>query len=212
MRPVKPPAMATWLLEHFQSGPQNDHLTGDLMEAYEQGRSHGWYWKQTVAAILVSFCHEVATHPLLGLRAISAGWATWFLFYYGVGPGILGPLVRRFFLPSGYPFAPSMQIWWIASLFVHAASGWIVARLHRSHRIAMVLLFAASVCIVQLRGLPGVWFEATNTLTNTRFLPYLIFGLELQILWPAAILLGGLWGADPERESVRQGSRAIPLT
>jgi hypothetical protein len=68
----------------------------------------------------------------------------------------------------------------------------------------MVLIFATSVFIFQLRGLPGIWFEAANTLTNTRFIPYLVYGLGLQFLWPAAILVGGLWGVDPERQSVRQ--------
>ena len=180
------------------------------MEAYEQGRSRGWYWKQVLAAIAVSFCQETVAHPVLALRAITIGWAIWFSFYYGVGPRLLGPFARRFFVPSGYPFSPLMLIWWTASLFVRAGSGWIVARLHRSHRTGMVLAFAVSVFFFDLRGLPGIWFEAANTLTNTRFLPYLVYGLEVQFLWPAAILVGGLWGADPARESVRkeQGSTA----
>jgi hypothetical protein len=126
MRSSKPPAVATWLLEHFGSGPRNDHITGDLMEAYEEGRSRGWYWKQVLAAITVSLWHEIVAHPVLTLRAITIGWAAWFSFYYGVGPGLLGPFVRRFFVPSGYPFAPSMLIWLTLSLFVRAASGWIV--------------------------------------------------------------------------------------
>jgi hypothetical protein len=55
MRSSKPPAVATWLLEHLQSGSRNDHITGDLMEAYQHGRSRAWYWKQVLAAIMVSF-------------------------------------------------------------------------------------------------------------------------------------------------------------
>ena len=204
MRLSKPPAVATWLLEHFRPGSRNDYITGDLMEAYTSGRSRTWYWKEALAAIVIGICEVVMRNPLLALRAISVGWATLFLFYYGVAPRLLGPFVRRFFLPSGFPFSPSMLVGFTMSLFVRAASGWIVARLHRTHRIAMVLLFAASVSIVQLRMLPSVWFEAANTLTNTRFLPYLIYGLELQILWPAAILVGGLWRAAPESESTDQ--------
>lgn len=201
MRPSKPPRVATWLLEHFRSGSGNDYIAGDLIEAYQGGRSRAWYWRQVLTAIAVSFHREVMAHPVLALRAIAIGWAAWFSFYDGIGPRLLGPFVRRFFSFSGYPFGPSMLIWLAASLLVRAASGWIVARFHRSHRIVMVLLFAGSVFISQLQLLPFIWRSAADTLTNTRFLPYLIYGLELQFLWPAAILFGGLWGAPAEIES-----------
>ena len=180
------------------------------MEAYQRGRSRAWYWKQVLSAIMVSFYQEIMAHPVLAFRAISVGWAAWFLFYDGIGPRLLGPFVRRFFVPSGFPFAPSMLIWLTASLLVRAASGWIVARFHRSHRIAMVLLFAASVFIFQLQELPIIGRLAADTLTNTRFLPYLVYVLELQFLWPAAILCGGLWGAPPQSKSkVREQRSAV---
>jgi hypothetical protein len=196
----RPPSVATWLLEHFHSGP-NDYITGDLIEAYQSGRSRIWYWKEVIVAVVVSFFQEIIAHPVLAVRAITIGWATLILFYYGVGPLLGRLLIGRFFRLSGYPFGPSMLIWLTLSLFVLAASGWIVGRLHRSHRIAMVLLFTASVFIFQLRSLPGIWLAAENTLTNTRFLPYLIYGLGLHFLWPVAILVGGLWGATSDRES-----------
>ncbi len=207
MRSSKLPRVATWLLEHLQSGSRNDHITGDLMEAYQRGRSRAWYWKQALTAIIVSFYQEIMAHPVLALRAIAIGWtASWFLYDYGVRP--LAPLLRRFIVFSGYPFGPSMLIGFALSLLVLAASGWIVARSHRSHRIAMVLLFASSVFIFQLRLLPTIGRSAADTLTNTRFLPYLIYGLERQLLWPAAILFGGLWGASPESESNVQEQRS----
>jgi TonB family protein len=55
MRPSRPPVVATWLLEHFRSGSTNDCITGDLIEAYQGGCSRAWYWKQVLAAIIVSF-------------------------------------------------------------------------------------------------------------------------------------------------------------
>lgn len=68
----------------------------------------------------------------------------------------------------------------------------------------MVLLFAASFTIFELRMLPWIWVETADTLTNMRFLPYLMYSLEIQILWPAAILAGGLWGASPRSEQKSQ--------
>jgi len=51
MNSVKPPRLAAWILQHF--GPELNHeaLTGDLNEAYQQGRPKGWYWRQVASAI-----------------------------------------------------------------------------------------------------------------------------------------------------------------
>jgi hypothetical protein len=58
MRSSKPPAVATWLLEHLQSGTRKDYITGDLIEAYQGGRSRAWYWKEVFAAITVGLWRE----------------------------------------------------------------------------------------------------------------------------------------------------------
>lgn len=51
MNSAKPPRLAAWLLQEF--GPELNHeaLTGDLNEAFQQGRSSGWYWRQVLAAV-----------------------------------------------------------------------------------------------------------------------------------------------------------------
>jgi hypothetical protein len=164
------------------------------MEAYQRGCSRAWYWKQVLAAIMVNFRQEIMAHPVLALRAIAVGMSTWFLYRYGVAPRLLTPIARRFLQPSGFPFSPWALTWWIVSLTVSAASGWIIARLHRPHRIGMVLVFAAFSFILQLQRLPWIWFHGANALTNTRFLPYLLYDLAALILPSLAILFGGLSG------------------
>ena len=51
MNSAKPPRLAEWILQEF--GPERNHeaLAGDLNEAFQQGRSKAWYWRQVVAAI-----------------------------------------------------------------------------------------------------------------------------------------------------------------
>jgi hypothetical protein len=202
VRLSKPPFLATWLLNHFLPSSENDHITGDLMEAYDAGRSRIWYWKEVIAAITIGVSKETVRHPLLALRAISFGWGSWLLYVYSVAPKVLYPVFRRIFTPSGYPFSPGRLMWTVTSLLVMAGSGWIVARFHRPNRITTVLLFALSVFIVQFRIFPSLWSTAANSLTNTRFLPYLIFDLEIQILFPAATLFGGLFSRSHQIDRI----------
>jgi hypothetical protein len=58
-----PPALALWLLEHWGSPYHGEALAGDLIEQYQEGRSRGWYWKQTIAAILIARWRFIRTMP-----------------------------------------------------------------------------------------------------------------------------------------------------
>lgn len=51
---LQPPRLATWLLDQFSPVLQNAPLAGDLMEAFKQGRSSSWYWRQVFGAILIA--------------------------------------------------------------------------------------------------------------------------------------------------------------
>src|SRR5262249_4451410 len=68
------PALAKWLLRHFGCGVNNDAVIGDLDERHGQGRSHLWYWRQALQAIVTSFFQEVWGHKLLAIRALLLGW------------------------------------------------------------------------------------------------------------------------------------------
>jgi hypothetical protein len=59
MTQPKPPALASWMLEHLLSGGKNEALAGDLLEEFRQRRSVAWYWRQVFGAILASFSNEI---------------------------------------------------------------------------------------------------------------------------------------------------------
>jgi hypothetical protein len=59
MTPSKPPALATWMLEHLLWGGRNEALAGDLLEEFRRRRSVAWYWRQVMGAIFASFSNEV---------------------------------------------------------------------------------------------------------------------------------------------------------
>lgn len=56
MKTRRAPRIATWILDHL--APQTTGgaaLSGDLREEFLHGRSWGWYWRQTITAVLVGY-------------------------------------------------------------------------------------------------------------------------------------------------------------
>jgi hypothetical protein len=136
----KVPVFATWLLHRFGVQRQNEALMGDLAEEYRAGKSHMWYWWQTLVAIWVTVVRDVREHKLLALRAVAMGWilakAFIWLKYYVI-----------------FPFAPYYDHWGppfrlavvqVLILAQWVLLGWLVARAHRSHAAALALMVGVS--------------------------------------------------------------------
>jgi hypothetical protein len=199
MNLLQPPTLATWLLQHFRSGPRNDSVIGDLMEQYHLGRSRTWYWRQVLMAIVISFSTEIWRHKLLTIRAVVAGWTT--LLFLCVMLRFPPPLDKSvwdllaFVIPGNWWRYRWGYFGWLMLCIVSCGSGLIVARFHRTHQTAMVLAYAVSLWLWYL---PGFCRIVTDTLGNSRYASYAVFDLALMILVPFSILLGGLWNASPK--------------
>ncbi|HET9281668.1 MAG TPA: hypothetical protein VFR24_06865 [Candidatus Angelobacter sp.] len=63
-----PPRLAVWLLKYFGPETNLEALAGDLQEAFSQGKSNAWYWRQVVAAI------AWRKHLRLLIRSAIFGW------------------------------------------------------------------------------------------------------------------------------------------
>lgn len=138
MKRSKPPALATWLLEHARF-TTTDVIAGNLLEEFNKGRSAAWYWRQALVAIVAGCASEVRHHRVLAARAILITWAA------NYGALLLGrlemiELSERHFLA----YNPQLAVWAICFLG-SLASGLIVALLHRGHRNAMLLTGAAGL-------------------------------------------------------------------
>jgi preprotein translocase subunit SecY len=66
MTEMRPPVLATWLLEHAARG--NHALVGDLFEEYRRRRSSVWYWRQVLTVVVVSLSREALL--VLGIVAL----------------------------------------------------------------------------------------------------------------------------------------------
>ena len=109
-----PPRSAVWLLRHACPGNHNEALTGDLVEKFREGRSHGWFWQQVLIAIAVGVLGEVRRH--------------WPHFSYAIA-GTAMPA----FLSTTVEGAPRFLHWWVLpwpwSQFVLELSGFALLAL-----------------------------------------------------------------------------------
>lgn len=77
MNSAKPPRLAAWILQEFGPELNQEALAGDLNEAFQQGRSKGWYWRQVVAAVR----WRRLVRPLLASCLL-----VWWMIWPGDGP------------------------------------------------------------------------------------------------------------------------------
>ena len=198
MRSSQPPIVATWVLTHF--GNRNEVLAGDLIEEYRRGRSASWYWRQVVVALLIGCGKEIRTHKLLAVRALVVGWAASILSSYLIS----FPLYKLYSRALGDLGLGPLRFWWwhyytypvmLVPCIGGFLSGWLVARFHRTYRVAMVSMYVVSVL---LTAFPEFLRLATNSLSNSRFVPYLLSYSLTESLFVVSILLGGLRSTNPE--------------
>ena len=177
---TQPPRMATWMLKHFGSGPDNDTLLGDLAEQYQRKGNAMWYWRQALKAIPVSLLKEVRAHKWIAASALLTGWVVL----------IIGELMMPHFLRGFYYFRVAgyhVPYFWdiVIPLLIGALSGWVIGRFHRSQRTGAVLLFAVSVIFIYLRGVVYFYYAGRDRDTVP-------FAIHFSVLLLGILLGGGL--------------------
>jgi hypothetical protein len=137
--------------------------------------------------------HDIRHHPRLAGRAVFVGFAVLIL----LEPARRSAM-RRFsaagalWLNNHWVPADELQwlTWplWYASLAAQAAlSGWIVKRLHPTHRSAMVSLFAASFLVWQVVQ-PWTWTAGSTAMEWFRVEHYVLASIVMLL----CILASGL--------------------
>ena len=163
---TQPPRIATWMLKHFGSGPDNDTLLGDLAEQYRRSGSAMWYWRQALKAMPVSFFKEIRGHKWIAASSLLTGWAGWMIFVT--------------MIPLHVPLAFFFNHRYVGELVVNDTAmpllvgmlcGRLVSLLRRNEPTAVVLLFATSFLLLNpfmlyVMGIAPSMFAGTHTLLS----------------------------------------------
>jgi hypothetical protein len=205
----EPPALATWLLTRLVPGENTESMIGDLIEQHQRGRSFGWYWRQTITAIVTGFAAEMWHHKWLAISVVALSAYLPDLYTFSRVWVLIGRFDRLWYphlINSTWswivinPWAYRLQPYWLTSRIVLcaivAALSSIMVRLYPRQRGLVVTLFL--VPQVGLR-IPYVWTGLTDWLREPDnpiwFFGYLWFLAFWFIAVPLSILLGARWGA-----------------
>jgi hypothetical protein len=184
-------AITVWIFDRLDL---DGALAGDLLEESARGRSTLWYWRQVLTAIWTGIWSAVFAHKMLALRALATGCAAnavWlFLWMKFLHFGLSFPP------PYTKPLLMESIAYFLILLLTQTATGWIVARTHRTAAIPMVVVFITWLTL---------WFFIDTFSEDKRLLlnsidqpglrPYLAWYLTPIAVEIVGLLCGGILGS-----------------
>jgi hypothetical protein len=167
----EPPRMATWLLEQFSPVLENAPLAGDLIEAFKQGRSASWYWRQVFWALLLALPNLL--RKKWGCLAYAVSWsglisAAWISMLPIHGRRSAFPLVLALFAKGWgfeWPWSMVYQIAFVTvfeAMIVAFALGAYLAffRIWKPRKLLQALILVIAVLAISnvaILGIPAWW-------------------------------------------------------
>src|SRR6185295_3989095 len=139
----QPPQLAAWLLKHIGCGPNNEAVIGDLIERYRCGKTNAWYCRQVVLAIVASAVSDISRHKLATICALIAVWPIYWYLGYSM-------FTMLWYIEKVWPSLEGLPDIVIGSLLmfgIGVVSGWILARLNKSHPRSTLLLFSLTMFV-----------------------------------------------------------------
>jgi hypothetical protein len=178
-------AVATWLLEQLRI---DIGLTGDLLEEREDGRSAIWYWRQVLVAVAVNIWGDIRAHKVVMLGAVMTG--------IGAETVLWG--LYNAFMSSWLPLGPmtSFAPWTINLLIIFVtqiATGWLIARTHRTHPIPSLFTFLTfSLTWWAYQNFSLIQRLAVDSIDQPRFRLYLFYHLSNLFVATFSLFVGAL--------------------
>jgi len=167
MTPSQPPTVATWLLTTLISGEKRESIIGDLIEQHGRGHSSGWYWRQTISAIVTTFSAEIWRHKLLAVSVAAVSTFLPDMYMYSKLWVLVHRLDRLWYPhlinsrwswivvnPWAYRLEPYLWTSHIAWCAILAALSWIISHSRpRQRGLAITVFLLPQVCL----RVPYVW-------------------------------------------------------
>ena len=204
MTPHKPPQLALAILEWFL--PDNEPLTGDLLEA-ARTRSHAWLWWQILLAVVMRTFAEIREHTRMTTEAVLVSTAMLGLlgFHAVVGASLINHMWLMYdpdaIMASTH--TSRYQGWHVAGAIVAflcaIAVGRVIGRFHREHRIAAAVVFSASAVAAAFLNL---YLFVPQTTLQPAFMPP---GATLQIVASMLFIAGLFIGIATSSAQIRSG-------
>ena len=182
MKPGKPPAMASWLLERVCADPG---LTGDLIEEYGRRRSAPWYWKQALMAAGTYSTSQIMEHKWLAARAIATGYVIWYVF----NATLLKGFVRPWLAPDT---TMEKAVYMVLMYSLWLANGWTIAKLHRPYSTAMVFAYVLWSIVASV---PPVYARTLTTLAGSTDGSALAWEVITRLVTIVTLITGGALAA-----------------
>lgn len=202
---LEPPRLATWLLERFSLVVKNPPLAGDLIEAFKEGRSSSWYWRQVFWAIAVASLDLLQRQwRSLAYAVACTGLTTagWFVMVPQAGRGSAVPVIFALYAMGyriSWPWSLAYQIAFsttFQAVIVVFALGVYLA-FSRTLRLRHLLRASIVVCVVMGVGNAGLPFLAVAL--NSMGVR-LTFGWFVLLSTPTMVaLLLGIWKARQQK-------------
>jgi hypothetical protein len=209
MNALKPPALATWLLNRLAPGERRESLIGDLIEQHHRGRSSAWYWRQAVSVIGVHLAATLWRYKWVTIGVIALNTILPYLYVSFISHWVVvvdmawyPPLMHWLIETRGitvyraaYGLTTGLtgQVAWCVLNFSVA---WIFVRLQSEARrtvVTLLVLLEIGQCIPGLR-----WRDPADL---TGFLMALRFAMFTFVAIPFSIFWGGRaasWQGDRE--------------
>jgi len=149
-----------------------------------------WYWRQVWIAVWIGTWGAIRDHKLIALRAIATGFA-----------------MEMLFLALWNKYSPLLPDWPMLSivgsivdfsltLLTQAATGWVVARTHRTYPMVFVFLFLlCDLLWWAQRTFAFASIVVTGSIHNAGYLPYLALYVTKTFTLALGVLVGGIFGA-----------------
>lgn len=193
MTPDDPPQWAVAILEWFL--PDNEPLTGDLLEA-ARTRSHGWLWWQILVVVVMRTFIEIREHTRMTTEAVLVSTAMLALlgFHAVVGASLINH-IWLIYDPDAIMESTArghFHGWHAAGAIVAflcaIAVGRVIGRFHREHRIASAVVFSASAVAAAFLNL--YLFAPQNALQPVFMPPGAAFQILESMLFIAGLFIG----------------------